>query len=773
MKRAAAGSFRIAVMAHVVAFAARALADGQMEEVQWIGDGKAQPARDEDFYKDDPAPVFRTSFTADTSVKRVELRVAGLGLYRAEINGERIGRAELAPLWTPFGRRVLFDSYDLTKQIRPGENTLAVRLGNGWYNPLPLRMWGRFNLREHLAVGRPALAAEIELVRDNGRSEVIRTDEAWQVAETPLLRNNLYLGEVYDARCPPTGEWRKAVRARGPAGKVLPNTAPQVVEIATWAAVAVKEVKPGIYVADMGRNFAGVASFRLGRGVAGERLLFRYGERVFGDGTVNTLTAVCGQIKRKGLGGPGAPDCAEQTDVYIRSGTGEEAYQPQFTWHAFRYVQIEGLSHAIAAQDVVAHAWASDVKSALTFECSNARINTLHAVCRNTFTSNIMGVQSDCPGRERFGYGGDIAVSAEAYMLNYDMHGFYLKTLQDYDDEAAEDGFISGTAPFVGFVDHGFGGGKHGDAFGWALGVPILIENLARYYGDVEAMRRFYPMCARYLDKTVEAHPDLVIKSCNGDHEAVEGEKPDKKLTVMAHFHQFAKLTERFARVLGKTDDVKKWQALAERIRAQFQKSYIVEGKVAQGRQSEQVFGLYHQLIPEGQVAAAENILRAGLARHSGAFTTGIFGTQYMSDLFPELVERNVTRNDGPSFGHMIDKGATTLWETWKESDNVYSQNHPMFGSVDAWVVKSLLGIRVADDAVGADKLIIAPCATHDVDWAKGEYRTVKGVVGVAWEKTGGRRQLTVNIPAGASARVQPQLNGEWVVVNGGRHEWK
>ncbi len=772
MKCAAASVFRVAVIVQATAVAALSFTKGEMGKVQWIGDGKEQPARDEDFYTDDSAPAFCTSFAADTSVKRVELRLVGLGLYRAEINGERIGKAELAPLWTPFGRRVLFDSYDLTKQIKPGENTLTVRLGNGWYNPLPLRMWGRFNLREHLAVGRPALAAEIEVVRADGRSEILRTDESWRVADTPLLRNNLYLGEVYDARCPRTGGWRKAVRVQGPKGKLLPNTAPQVVEIDAWPAVAVNDVKPGVCVADMGRNFAGVASFRLGKGVAGERITFRYGERVYGDGTVNTLTAVCGQIKRKGMGGPGAPDLAEQTDVYIRSGTGEETYQPHFTWHAFRYVQIEGLSHALSASDVVAHAWASDVKNALTFECSDARVNTLHAVCRNTFTSNIMGVQSDCPGRERFGYGGDIAVSAEAYILNYDMHGFYLKTLQDYDDEAAADGFISGTAPFVGFVDHGFGG-KHGDAFGWALGVPILIEKLVRYYGDVEAMRTYYPMCARYLEKTVEAHPDLVIKSCNGDHEAVEGEKPDKKLTVMAHFHQFAKLAERFAQALGKPEDAKKWKALAERIRALFQTIYIVDGKVAQGRQAEQIFGLYHRLIPDGQVAAAERILRGDLAKHQGKFTTGIFGTHYMVELYPDLVERNVTRNDYPSFGHMIDKGATTLWETWKESDNIYSQNHPMFGSVDAWIVQSLLGIRVADDAVGADKLIIAPCATRAVDWAKGEYRTVKGVVGVAWQKAGGRRRLTVNIPEGVSARVQPQCNGEWVEVKSGRHAWK
>lgn len=772
MKCAAASVFRVAVIVQATAVAALSFTKGQMGKVQWIGDGKEQPARDEDFYTDDPAPAFCTSFAADTSVRRVELRIAGLGLYRADINGERVGRAELAPLWTPFGTRVLFDSYDLTKQIKPGENTLVVRLGNGWYNPLPLRMWGRFNLREHLAVGRPALAAEIEVVRADGRSEVLRSDESWRVADTPLLRNNLYLGEVYDARCPRTGEWRKAVRVQGPKGKLVPNTAPQVVEIDAWPAVAVNDVKPGVCVADMGRNFAGVASFRLGKGVAGERITFRYGERVYGDGTVNTLTAVCGQIKRKGMGGPGAPDLAEQTDVYIRSGAGEETYQPRFTWHAFRYVQIEGLSHALSASDVVAHAWASDVKNALTFECSDARVNTLHAVCRNTFTSNLMGVQSDCPGRERFGYGGDIAVSAEAYILNYDMHDFYLKTLQDYDDEAAADGFISGTAPFVGFVDHGFGG-KHGDAFGWALGVPILIEKLVRYYGDVEAMRNYYPMCARYLEKTVEAHPDLVIKSCNGDHEAVEGEKPDKKLTVMAHFHQFAKLAERFAQALGKPEDAKKWKALAERIRALFQTIYIVDGKVAQGRQAEQIFGLYHRLIPDGQVAAAERILRDDLAEHQGKFTTGIFGTQYLADLCPDLVERNVTRNDYPSFGHMIDKGATTLWETWKESDNIYSQNHPMFGSVDAWIVQSLLGIRVADDALGADKIIIAPCATRAVDWAKGEYRTVKGVVGVAWQKVGDRRRLTVNIPEGVSARVQPQCNGEWVEIKSGRHAWK
>ena len=247
--------------------------------------------------------------------------------------------------------------------------------------------------------------------------------------------------------------------------------------------------RAGVHVVDLGRNFAGLACFRLGAGGAGETVTFRYGELLHPDGTVNGLTGVCGQIKRAGMGGSGAPAVAEQTDVYIRCGRGDESYTPRFTWHGFRYVQIEGLATPPKPSDVTALALASAVPDACEFDCSNALFNDVHRVCRQTFLSNLFGVQSDCPARERFGYGADIAATTEAFIFNFDMQAFYAKTLQDFADEAT-DGWFTETAPFVGIADRGFGG--RSGPIGWTLGVPVMMRDLYRYYGDREVLARHY-----------------------------------------------------------------------------------------------------------------------------------------------------------------------------------------------------------------------------------------------------------------------------------------
>jgi alpha-L-rhamnosidase len=572
---------------------------------------------------------------------------------------------------------------------------------------------------------------------------------------------------VYDAQ-QKNGAWRNATIATAPSGALEHNKAPQVVERETWPAVNVKAIQSNVYLADMGRNFSGVATFKLGKGPAGERITFRYGEQMTTKGTVNTMTAVCGQIKRKGVGGPGAPDIAEQSDVYIRSGAGDETYTPRFTWHVFRYVQIEGLSTPIEAKSITAHAWASDVKSAVTFACSNPRINALHQVCRNTFISNMMGVQSDCPGRERFGYGADIAVSAESFILNYDMQEFYRKTLRDYADEAKEDGYFTETAPYVGIADSGFGG--RSGPLGWALGVPVVMAELLRYYGDVEIVAELYPACARYMDLVEKKAPGFIIDMCIGDHEALD--KPSTSLTATAHYYQFATLMNRFATVLGKAEDAARWKTLAGNIRSAFQAKFIQDGKVGKGGQGDQAFGLYHNLVAPENRSVAEARLQDALTARAGAFSTGIYSTQYMLDLMPSIVEQNVTRDTFPGWGYMLANGATTLWETWKESSNTFSQDHPMFGSVDSWIIKYLLGIRVADDAVGANKLIIAPCKSATVTEAKGEYQSIKGPVRVSWKMEGAKRHLEVEIPKGVTARIQPQPDGDWVEVGEGKHAW-
>ncbi len=733
----------------------------------WIGDGEPLPAQDEWFYADDPAPQFRRTFAVKGEMASATLHIAGLGYYEARINGRPLADSALHPLWTPYGKRILFDTYDVTRAISARANTITVTLGNGWYHPLPLRMWGHLNIRKALCVGRPCLRARLEIVYADGSTDTVSTDETWRFTDRgPLLRNSIYLGEVYDARREIDGwmapdyddsGWQVARCVDGPPGRLQPRgSAPAIGVRDTWIAKAVSSPSPGVHVVDLGVNFAGHVRVKLGQGAAGNRIAFRYGELLHDDGTVNVKTGACGQIKAGRCGGgPGSPPTAEQCDVYIRRGGAAESYAPRFTWHAFRYVQIEGLEQAPDVKDIEAVAVASRLAVASTFECSDARLNELFAVCRNTFLSNVFGVQSDCPGRERLGYGGDIAVTSEAFIHNFDMRGFHAKTLQDFADEAEDDGWFTETAPYVGIADRGFGG--RSGPIGWTVAVPILMRDLYRYYGDVDVVRRHYRACTRYIDLLHARCPDHIIPDCLGDHEAldrIEGELP-----ATAHYYQWVSLVARFAQILGESDDALTYGERAERIRRAFQQRFVNDGKVGEGRQAEQLFGLYHRLIPEKERGRAVDLLVADIKRRGNALSTGIFGTQYLFDVcreegMSELAGRLVTRRAFPGWMHMLDNGATSLWETWAMSDDTFSQSHPMFGSVSSWMIADLLGITPEADAVGFDRIRINPQAVARLTWARGSYRCPRGTVAVQWCLAEGRMLVSVDVPEGMQARL-------------------
>ncbi|MCJ7681277.1 MAG: family 78 glycoside hydrolase catalytic domain, partial [Candidatus Aminicenantes bacterium] len=323
---------------------------------QWIFDGKPDPEEDSDFYRDDPAPLFRKAFSLPQKPIEARLYITGLGYYEARINGSRAGKSVLDPGWTDYADRILFSTFDVNSLLQKGENCLAVTLGNGWYNPLPLRMWGRLNLREHLSVGRPRLIAQLMLRFPDGGTRTVVSDPTWKVREGPLLRNNIYLGEVYDARLEISGwdsphfddsVWTLATAAPSPGGRLEAQMQPPVKITEEISAVRLTEPEPGTFIYDCGENFAGWIRMKVDA-PKGTTIRLRYGELLYPDGSLNPMTGVCGQIKGfrsdgSPVGGPGAPEIAVQQDVYIAAGRGEEIYVPTFTYHAFRYVEVSGL----------------------------------------------------------------------------------------------------------------------------------------------------------------------------------------------------------------------------------------------------------------------------------------------------------------------------------------------------------------------------------------------------------------------------------------------
>jgi alpha-L-rhamnosidase len=736
----------------------------------WIDDGRDNPENPEDFYKPDPAPLLRKEFTLAKPVVRARLHVAGLGYAITSLNGERLADQPLDPPWTNFDKRILFRTHDVTAALSEGANCLGITLGNGWYNPLPLRMWGGRNIRDALPTGRPRAIACLVVEHADGSRSTVTTGPGWQVAQGPTLRNNIFLGEERDARLAIPGwdkpgfdssAWKAARVTKSPQEPLKPLLdMPPVRATETITPVAVTSPAKGTYIVDFGTNFTGVPEIIL-KVPAGTSIALRYGEILHPNGTLNPMTSVCGQIKgmRKNdtgeehpIGGPGSPLIAWQQDVYTARGGGE-TYRPDFTFHAFRYMEVTGLTETPKLEDIRGIRLHSALPDAGSFSCSSELFNRIQKITRNTFTNNAVSVQSDCPHRERFGYGGDIAVTSEAYLMNYDMGGFYAKTVRDFADAARPDGNFTDTAPFVGVQYCGVG---------WAMAHPLLLEQLYQHYGNKSLIEEQLPAAIRWFDLEASKRENGLVVNGLGDHEAMPRIAGPVITTPM--FIDTARRMARLSRITGNEKDAERFSNMAGESAGAWVGKFLEEntGKIGGGSQSEQVLALAWGMLLE---PAREKVFDFLLADLSGkpdgpSLTTGIYGTRL---LLEQLTQRGrhdlalalANRTTFPSWGWMLENGATTLWETWKQSDNTFSHNHPMFGSISAWFFRHLGGIQIAEDAVGADRIIIRPQTGHGLTWVKSSHRTVRGLVESNWKVTDSGTEFDIVIPPDTTAIIQ------------------
>jgi alpha-L-rhamnosidase len=751
-------------------------------QAAWLNDGKANPQTDEAFYQEDPAPLFRKEFALPKPIARARLYLTGLGYYEASLNGRRVGDQMLDPGWTRYSERVFYSVYDVTKQLRSGTNCMGVMLGNGWYNPLPLQMWGYLNLRQHVPVGRPRFLAQLEVEFQDGTRQTIASDRSWKVGEGPIRFDSIYLGEIYDARKAVPGwdgagfddaAWRPAAVASEPVGALRAQAQPPIRVTKTLKTANVTEPKPGVFIFDLGQNFGGWATLKLAA-PAGTKITLRYGELLNKDGTLNPMTSVAGQIKgarknREGKmessGGPGTPPIAWQSDTYIAAGHGVETYTPRFTFHAFRYVELTGFAGPVTPDMITGLRLNTDVGRAGAFACSNDLFNRIQDMCDWTFLSNLFSVQSDCPHRERFGYGGDLAATSEAFMMNYDMSTFYAKAVRDYKDSALTNGMFTDTVPFVGIQYCGVA---------WAFPHPLVQRQLYQYYGNRQLIAEQFDASKRWLDLVVSQTPGLIIKDGLSDHEGLAPAPAPAMVTPL--FAASARIVGELAGILGRAEDAAQYQRLAGDIQKAYLEKFVdpATGKVGPGSQASQSFVLYQNLIPADQRPKVLQFLlddlRGPREKH---LSTGIYGTKYLFELLSregqaELAYTVANQKTFPGWGYMLENGATTLWEHWKGSDNTFSLNHPMFGSVSQWFYQWLGGIQPDPDAIGFDRILIRPQAVQDLNWVRSSYQSVRGKIVSNWRREGGRLKLDIEIPANTTALVYvPAQTAEQVTESG------
>jgi alpha-L-rhamnosidase len=731
----------------------------------WIGDGSKAPEHDSLFYLDDPAPVFRKEFETEKEIISALLKITSAGYYTATINGSRVGEDMFEPAWTDFSKRIYFSEYDITSLLQSGNNCLGVTLGNGFYNPLPLRMWGRRNLRNDIPVGRPVFIAQLIIEYEDGTSEEIVTDETWKFSHGPVLKNNVFLGEVYDARREIPGwnkpgfddrSWDNAVIDDGPGGELQKTFFPpmQITQKVRPVQIYSCPSDPDNYIVDMGINFTGTYRIRIS-GNTGDSITLRLGERIYEDGTLNPMTAVCGQIKAPGMGGPGAPDIAWQEDTYIVGDSPNTWYSPEFTYHVFRYIEISGLELMPQLTDIEGLFIHNNVPNNNNFSTSSDLVNSIQVVTERTFLANLINVQADCPAREKFGYGGDLNATSEAYIYNFDMQSFYRKTVYDWVDAMNDSVFVD-TAPYVGIRYCGIS---------WESAFLLTQYYLYLYYNDTGIVEELYDFNNEWMNKVARIHPEKIVDKGLSDHESLQ--PVPVQLIGTTHYLKSAEIMQKFATLMGDNENEEKYGRLAselkELVKAEFWDK-PVEGPV--NRQTLFATLLYYDIVPENEIdAARDSLLSAVINGPSGHFNTGIFGTKYILDALSaagsaNLVYEIVNSRTFPGWGHMIDMGATTLWETWKESDNVYSNCHPMFGSVTEWFYKWLGGISPDSQNPGFKKFYLAPATPRGLEHVNSSYQSPFGTIVSNWKMEGpGWYRYEMEIPPGSKAQVRLQVD--------------
>jgi len=738
----------------------------------WIESPQSNAEKEGNFYGENPAPIFRKEFKTNRAIQSARLYISGLGYYEAWLNGQRIGDRQLDPPWTDYSKRVFYSVYDITDMLKSeSDHCIGVMLGNGWYNPLPLQMWGHLNLCNHLPIGRPRLIAQVEIDYQDGRREVIGSDHNWKTTDGPIRRNNIYLGEIYDARKEICGwkepgfddkKWQSSIVSDTNVGHLVAISIPGIRITKKIAPVKMKTVKPGVVIYDFGQNFSGWVRLRLDT-ESDQRIRLRYGELLYDDGTLNPMTSVCGQIKKPSKRGEGAPDVAWQEDIYITKGNGVEYYQPRFTFRGFRYVELSGCSDAPDIDAITGLRLNTDVREVGSFTCSNTLFNQIQQNTCWTFLSNLFSVQSDCPHRERFGYGGDIVVSCNAFMMNYDMAGFYANTVRLFEDAAKPDGRFPDTAPFIGLSYCGVG---------WEMAHPLLTHKLYRYYGNRRIVDEQFPVAKKWLSALQKEYPDGIIDKGLSDHEGLE-EKPEAVM-ITQFYCQSIRLLEKLAEINGHSEDSHYYHDLHEAVRQKYLERFFEpkSGKVGPCTQGSQAFAIYSGLFSDEQLRKPLGQLLEQIEQRQNHLSTGIFGTRFMLNVLSEhgyadKAYQIVNQRTFPGWGYMIEKGATTLWEHWDFSDDIFSHNHPMFGSVSEWFYQWLAGIQPAPEAVGFDRIWIRPQMVPELDWVRCRYDSVRGPIESNWQREAESLQLDVTIPPNTSAMIfLPQTDIRQITEN-------
>ncbi len=727
-----------------------------------------------DEYRRLSARLLRREFNVARAIKRATAYMCGLGLSELYINGSKIGDHVLSPGLTDYGKRALYVAYDITQDLRAGVNAVGVILGNGRYFA-PRRS----SPTNTINYGYPKLLFQLEIEYHDGSIETVLSDGSWKLTDKgPIRANSEYDGEIYDARKELNGwskpgfqdsDWQAAEIVDAPTGVLSSEMAEPIRVMETLRPIAMTSPRSGCYIFDMGQNMVGWCRLRV-KGPRGTKVYMKHAEKLRPDGTLylDNLRS------------------AKVADVYTLKGEKTEVYEPRFTYHGFRYVEIAGFPGTpdlSAIEGVVIH---DALERTGEFSCSEPLLNRIYHSIYWGVRGNYRSIPTDCPQRdERQGWFGDRAQESKGEMYMFGAAALYTKWIRDMEDSQLPDGSLPDLAPaFWPFYTN---------SVTFPTTALVIPGHIYHEYGDLRILETHYACMRRWVEKMIANLADFTMPGDTyGDWcvppeslEMIWSADPDRvtnpELVATAYFYYDLRLIAHYALLLGKTDDAARYNDLADRVRVAFNAKFLnpATGVYDNGTQTSSVLPLACGLVPDDQKERVfANLLENILVKNGCHIGTGMIGCQWLMRVLsdngrPDVACKLAIQTSYPSWGYMVEQGATTVWELWNGDHGdplMNSGNHVMqIGDLCTWLYEYVAGISPDEACPGFKHTIMRPQVIGHLTSAKAYHRSMYGKIVSDWNIENGTFEWRIEIPANTTATVYVPADAPESILESGK----
>ncbi len=724
---------------------------------RWIGFDRAFPWDDDSFHSRLSARYLRKEIELNEEIQDAKVYIIGLGLYEFELNGKKVGESVLAPSPTDYHKNIKYNVYDVTSQLLQGKNALGVILGNGRYYTMRQHYKG-YKIKDF---GFPKLLFQLEITYVSGKKEYFRSDNSWRAtAQGPIISNNEYDGEDYDARKELTGWsevgyddswWLEPEYVEQPEGAYQAQLNPNMKVLKEVKPISIVEHEKGKYILDLGQNIAGWLQLKV-KGESGNKVTMRFGEILNEDGSLFTTNL----------------RDAKQEANYTLKGGEQEIWEPRFVYYGFRYVEITGYPTVPTVNDFVGKVVSDDMDTNGLFQTSNTLINQLYKNAYWGILGNYKGMPVDCPQRnERQPWLGDRTTGCYGESFIFDNVPLYKKWTDDIAYSQMEGGEISDVAPAYWRY--------YSDNMSWCGTWLMVADMIYQQAGDAEPIIKHYQGMKKWLNYMANRYGKdyIITKDSYGDWcippvtiEEGAGKSADKKrpseLISTAYYYHYLQLMQEFAKLSGNNIDIKEYEQTASKVKASFNAEFYNNNNNSYGNLTDNLLAVGTGLAKDREQEVL-NTIEKQIKDYNNHLSCGVVGMQWLMRTlarngYEDLAWTIATNTTYPSWGYMIENGATTIWELWNGNTahpKMNSYNHVMMlGDLIIWMYEDLAGIRTDREEVAFKKIIMKPTVVGGLDYVEASHQSVYGTIKSSWTKKKNKFTWDITIPANTSAEV-------------------